>query len=524
MAYQVDDFDDVEDDESMDSHEETTQPADGPLAPQGSICETYNLYRSKPDENGRSTWTNKVPDNLAKPSEGSVSSQYALIVRRVKSYDPHKTLNIHSISIQSKPLKTVLSIVFECYSGITMGLDRVEFESPFRPFVHRWERFSKARDDEQDPELKSLIQLLYDTLFEELSDTFSRKKDLIAHGVITDDLLWTLFEPGDIIYDTVDERPRAFVFRADGRDKCGNFVISAGYIDFNGTKFGEAGHSTKIPAFEGTAPISALPVFPLSYHPNEAEMRKHLIARGKLWEEYRGYHYKYYEGIAEGRFLGRPVKFNIKSRIVIDTEGFNKFEPNDAVRIRGVYHDTLGDAQRLLATPVLRGYALKDKKWLDFYLDGVKEIVWNENAFGSLVLPHAHQNLKSMILSFAEAQAAGLDTFDDVIQGKGKGVIMLLSGPPGVGKTLTAESVAEVMKVPLYMLSAGDLGTSAKRVEDALRDVLEMVPRWGAVLLLDEADVFMEERNSTDLERNELVSIFLRLLEYYEVSSAMISV
>jgi hypothetical protein len=45
-----------------------------------------------------------------------------------------------------------------------------------------------------------------------------------------------------------------------------------------------------------------------------------------------------------------------------------------------------------------------------------------------------------------------------------------------------------------------------------------MVPKWGAVLLLDEADVFMEARNSTDLWRNELVSIFLRMLEYYEVS------
>lgn len=36
------------------------------------------------------------------------------------------------------------------------------------------------------------------------------------------------------------------------------------------------------------------------------------------------------------------------------------------------------------------------------------------------------------------------------------------------------------------------------------------------LFLLDEADVFMEARNATDLGRNELVSIFLRMLEYYE--------
>ena len=93
---------------------------------------------------------------------------------------------------------------------------------------------------------------------------------------------------------------------------------------------------------------------------------------------------------------------------------------------------------------------------------------------------------------------------------------MLLSGPPGVGKTLTAESVAEVMRVPLYMLSAGDLGTDPKQVEQTLSTTLTMTTKWKAVLLLDEADVFLLARNTHDLERNKLVSIFLRVLEYYQ--------
>lgn len=36
------------------------------------------------------------------------------------------------------------------------------------------------------------------------------------------------------------------------------------------------------------------------------------------------------------------------------------------------------------------------------------------------------------------------------------------------------------------------------------------------MLLLDEADVFLEARSSNSLERNELVAIFLRQLEYYQ--------
>jgi SpoVK/Ycf46/Vps4 family AAA+-type ATPase len=81
---------------------------------------------------------------------------------------------------------------------------------------------------------------------------------------------------------------------------------------------------------------------------------------------------------------------------------------------------------------------------------------------------------------------------------------------------MTAESVAEAMKVPLYMMSAGDLGTDPSGVENALSNILEMNTKWNAVLLLDEADVFLEARSAHDLERNKLVSIFLRLLEYYE--------
>lgn len=148
-----------------------------------------------------------------------------------------------------------------------------------------------------------------------------------------------------------------------------------------------------------------------------------------------------------------------------------------------------------------------------FFVEYVTEIVWNDNAFSKLVLP---DDTKDLLLSFVESQVENKNTFDDVIQGKGKGIIMLLSGPPGVGKTLTAESVAETMHIPLYMMSAGDLGIRPDEVEDALQKILEMVAKWDAILLLDECDVFLEERTAHDLERNKLVSIFLRTLEYYE--------
>jgi len=148
-----------------------------------------------------------------------------------------------------------------------------------------------------------------------------------------------------------------------------------------------------------------------------------------------------------------------------------------------------------------------------FFVDFIKEIEWDKNAFRSLVLP---EDTKDLLMSFVDSQVQNKSEFDDVIQGKGKGFIMLLSGPPGVGKTLTAESVAESMHIPLYIMSAGDLGTRPDEVEKSLQKILDMVAKWNAILLLDECDVFLEARTNSDLERNKIVSIFLRTLEYYE--------
>lgn len=66
--------------------------------------------------------------------------------------------------------------------------------------------------------------------------------------------------------------------------------------------------------------------------------------------------------------------------------------------------------------------------------------------------------------------------------------------------------VAEQLRRPLYKLESGDLGTIVNTVESALKDTLRRCTQWNAVLLIDEADVFLERRSADSLKRNELVS------------------
>ncbi|KAJ5778082.1 hypothetical protein N7520_001328 [Penicillium odoratum] len=487
--------------------------------PHGSICDIHKLYQTKPDESGNTSWTKDYPESLVAPAEDEESAQYALIVRNAKCYDGRKSLSVHSVIVQSEPLKKFLGKVLENYPGVTTTLERLEFHTPFKPLVHRWEQLVQLREEEQDPMTKTHVDLLYKVFEEELRDVIARRKDMIRNGVITHTLVWTIFEPGNEIIATSGGRTRAFKFHDDAIDcRTKAWIITGQYVDFDGEDFGYREEDFKIFPFVGTASITSLAVFPLKYHADKDSIRESLIARGKLWEEHKGYKYKAYEGVANGFFNDEIMKYHVNSRVIIDTEAFNVFHPTETVRVYGETDcpQQLTESEWVTASPMVHGYSIKDKEWLQFYLDNSKDIEWNTQAFDSLVLPRGQEDFKELILAFAKAQSKQLDNFNDIVQGKGRGIIMQLSGPPGVGKTLTAESVAEVMQVPLYAMSAGDLGISAEKVERSLKDILRMIPKWGAVLLLDEADVFMEARTATDLMRNELVSIFLRMLEYYE--------
>ena len=44
---------------------------------------------------------------------------------------------------------------------------------------------------------------------------------------------------------------------------------------------------------------------------------------------------------------------------------------------------------------------------------------------------------------------------EDIVAGKGGSTIFLLHGPPGCGKTVTAEAIAEMLEMPLYVVTGG---------------------------------------------------------------------
>ncbi|EPS33581.1 hypothetical protein PDE_08543 [Penicillium oxalicum 114-2] len=160
--------------------------------------------------------------------------------------------------------------------------------------------------------------------------------------------------------------------------------------------------------------------------------------------------------------------------------------------------------------PALVGFSFSIKAWGHVLVEGLAPISFQDNAFDHLVLKQERKDLIRAVVRHGTTFQA-----TDVIGGKQGGQIFLLHGPPGVGKTLTAEAIAEVLHRPLYYVTMGELGVTPEDLERRLSDVLELCAEWDALAVLDEADVFLETRSTSDLIRNAMVCVMLRILEYH---------
>ncbi|KAJ5691938.1 hypothetical protein N7462_001361 [Penicillium macrosclerotiorum] len=176
--------------------------------------------------------------------------------------------------------------------------------------------------------------------------------------------------------------------------------------------------------------------------------------------------------------------------------------------------DELTEHQLLLLCPEALAYALRYKQWIVISLDHVQESVPSDESIRNLVISEAE--LKT-IQALSHRQNSKIKHWSaDFIEGKGSGQIILLHGPPGVGKTYTVEAISEWLHRPLLALTVADIGTVETLVEGELLKWFSLAEAWNAVLLVDEADIFLERRQNRDLARNGLVSAFLRRMEYFK--------
>jgi len=217
------------------------------------------------------------------------------------------------------------------------------------------------------------------------------------------------------------------------------------------------------------------------------------------------------KAIAKGGFRGECLKISSGRRLVNNEEGISKSRRYGAVtknsfwQKKGVTTDSVNE---IPFHPMIYMFDLEEHENLWIYASAIKPYEYNPALKSKIVLPDAHSDLIDILVDDMDVVR------EDFVEGKSGGTIILCMGAPGLGKTLTAEIYSEVVSRPLYRVHSGQLGTSPDTIEKRLAEVLLRAERWGAILLLDEADIFIRTR-SNDMDHNAIVASFLRRLEYY---------
>ncbi|KAL2876290.1 hypothetical protein SGCOL_008464 [Colletotrichum sp. CLE4] len=495
-------------------------------------------------------WTKKGHPYITEPKEDedipedkiNWYEKYALCITR--QYDgQNKYICRTSLEVNSPGLKNILGdVIGSKFPGQSYLTSNITVDFPPRSLYHyRKELAETAVNHEPSSDEARHLPLLLNFIDEEFHDAITGGANLLEQGLMSYEHLWTIFRPGCLVYATRMSQARVYKLNSY-QYTCGQspgLQLSVEFVEFDGDEFGTRYESLLIPAFAGASPIASLNALPLAHHPDPDAITRLLTERGRRWEALAGQNFRQYKGVALDHCSRR---FNIDGRVMVDAETHHRIMADYAFNVRSfpkmvgrkrkqddesddvelvpkeiAEFAPLSDEQRLLASPMVRGFSFTEKKFLDFFIDKISPIEWNTQCFEQLVLPDSQKELVQALVAEHTARATDPNSsaFDDIVKGKGKGLILVLHGPPGVGKTLTAECVAEFSRRPLYIVSSGDLGTSSSVLDEKLTKTLDLASTWKAVLLIDEADVFLERRSLHDMERNSLVSIFLRTLEYY---------
>ncbi|RWA10147.1 hypothetical protein EKO27_g4984 [Xylaria grammica] len=369
---------------------------------------------------------------------------------------------------------------------------------------------------------------------------FKSIENLISSGYTTRQSLGYLFIPGDVMvhksprggaYDTCYElidwptyhdqwAPAVNTSDPSLQGVATQMNSNFSWWDFDGNFMKITSKGTyKITITAEGMPIASLPIVP--YYCLAAEKQKALLRRGRTHWKCRKMRYVSYEGWDFER-----LEHHTNIRFMIDPELSKMFyrrnekqpeQPNpeltDDLGPEAIEQPEPPSVNFSLTAPNFAwGFNMQDKKWKKLAIDHVSDVDWDDKAFDNLVIdPDSKDVIQALVTNKIQNSIS-----TDLVRGKGSGLILLLHGPPGTGKTLTAESVAEHARKPLYRVACGDIGTKPEAVEQYLKRVLSLGKSWDCVVLLDEAEVFLQERSLEDMERNALVSVFLRNLEYYD--------
>ncbi|KAF8598952.1 P-loop containing nucleoside triphosphate hydrolase protein [Ceratobasidium sp. AG-I] len=369
--------------------------------------------------------------------------------------------------------------------------------------------------------------------FAETCESIKRMQD---DGSISYQLLWTTCVPGTIVESQDPVTGKPIGIRVESwtyGDKGETFTLNGTTYEWNGKMFSTKETKVTIPRFRGLLKTNKLPIRILS---NETQSL--LVARGKLYIKHSGLRHLQYNSdlYVPGKDGENPFKVQAHGKVMIDPIGFTRFgcktsnpfvypsvyEPpdfsNPSSKPRKAFPEQLdasfdfSDDILCLMPPAQIGYSFLTRLWGQLCVEDLSEITFDGQLFDRLLLS---EEFKEVIKAQVETYALNGDKLIPNLRGnKRGGMVMVLHGNPGTGKSLTAEAISEHLKLPLYKVATGELHNYSYELESQLRDHMMMAASWNAVVLIDEADIALEACDKEEFSKSSLVRGLLRMMEY----------
>ncbi|KXG54500.1 ATPase, AAA-type, core [Penicillium griseofulvum] len=495
----------------------------------GEKCE-FKVYRHSQKKDGNIS-VETVSNPFARLGLGDKDSPYALIVNRFLG--EKNQLKETTLQINSRRLMNVFREVIGFYPTVPADFTSpFELKGPFQILLHYWEELDERRQTTKDADERMHLNLLLDFMKHEIGPERERLLSMLRNKQITYKNAWCIFRPGDLIYTEFMGHPWLLRCQKTAYEESttdGQYMeVHCLFTDHDGTITGENSHVFRIFqkrsfAAENPAIITKLPCFPRKFVEDQWDLENRLIARGERFLTLQGISVMSYDGHAQylkepdysyfhprmADFDGVWLPYTELGRVILDRKTFQEDQYSNAGRVQAKTPDPL------CCPPYEYGFSLSRKEWCRFFIDSIRDVKWKENAWDSLIIgDHEKLVLQSLVTSHSYPE----DARDQSLQ-KGKGLVVLLHGSPGSGKTLTAETAAEGSKRAIMMTSLGELNKSESPAafEYRLKLLLQYATTWKAVVLMDEADVFLEARedHGDTSYRNALVAVFLKELEYF---------
>ncbi|KAI1128300.1 P-loop containing nucleoside triphosphate hydrolase protein [Nemania abortiva] len=417
--------------------------------------------------------------------------------------------------------------------------------------------------------VKSYLDILFQALTTDLAEDCAAYLSMRARSqeLITFPQLWFLFQPGDFIVEGRGKSAQAYCVLSvhekisegsqnKAEASLGNIImlsIQCFYIGYNGKFFGPVPKEFTIRYFHKKTLVTSLPIMPIQYL-REGNIQEQLVARGQIFTKFTTPRHQTYAGMT----IDEKLPIELDGEVMVDINLYYRDHPDmiplnfgvittdeNAIMLRDdrkiekylserflerngellntfSFHqdeDTrnLSDERLMLLPNLVWAFYFRGRKWHALDINMISDVIYSQDPFDYLILPDGHKSIITSLVSTHEPQKSTQSDRpnNDLAVGRGKGLIMLYHGAPGVGKTSTAESLAAYAKMPLFPITAASIGYTPQDIENGLQTIFDLSQRWGCILLFDKADILLQARDRSDFKRNAIVSAVLRALEYY---------